>query len=42
MPLDASEKLEEKFCISCGKDTKRHQKSFPKPCKDIFTIAYPT
>ena len=28
-------------CISCGKDTKRYQKSFPIASKGVFTIAYP-
>ena len=27
-------------CISYGKNTKRHQKSFPEVRKDVFTTAY--
>ena len=39
--INTSEKWWKKYCISCGKDTKRHQQSFPKASKGVFTIAYP-
>ena len=38
--LNASEKLQERSCISCGNDTKIYHKSFPKASKGVFTIAY--
>ena len=39
--MNASDKLKESSSISCGKDTKRYHKSFPKTSKAVFTIAYP-
>ena len=32
--------LIERSCISCGKDTKRYRKSFPKVSKGVFTIDF--
>ena len=29
------------YNIFCDKDTKKHQKSFPKASKSAFTVVYP-
>ena len=38
--INTSKKLQERSCISYGKDTKRHKKAFPEASKGVFTIAY--